>query len=332
MGAGASGAAGCVCPPDGAFPLRPEILARGRRPGPRIARLRGRLQPALQLVDQRRLAVDDLARVGRIRLQLRAQPVVVGPASVRASWRSSRICVSIPPSLASERRVQTFSAASGPAISASIPLCGAALLAARPCPARRRPRPATPRQRPRTAAAGAGEPPRDRLVSARALIAGRQRLRSPPPRGAHPTGRCPGRPARARRPGRRPAGRRWSRRGQRTRPRPRTHRTGGLEDDAPPSRGPRQVSMSVREAARYPGCRLVPLPRCCTPAASPALPRRAPAAPAPRGAACPGPRSGDRTLPPQRRPRRFPPAPGRASALRIRICAESRTAGVSVSR
>jgi len=33
--------------------------------------------------------------------------------SDRASWRSSRICVSMPPSLASERRVQTFSAASG---------------------------------------------------------------------------------------------------------------------------------------------------------------------------------------------------------------------------
>ena len=44
--------------------------------------------------------------------------------SDRASWRSSRICVSMPPSLASERRVQTFSAASGPAISASMPPAG----------------------------------------------------------------------------------------------------------------------------------------------------------------------------------------------------------------
>ena len=62
--------------------LRAEVIPRPRRRS-RRARLRGRLHAAPELVDQRRLAVDDLARIGRVALQLRAQPVVVGPERPR---------------------------------------------------------------------------------------------------------------------------------------------------------------------------------------------------------------------------------------------------------
>ena len=318
MRPGASGAAGCGCPPDGAFPVARKYSPEpGASPGTPTAVPAcvpsGGGSPRRSSSNQRRLAVDDAARVRRVRLQPGPQPLVVGPERPRLLLHlaDSRLDAAEPglrtpgPDLLGRVRPGDFP-----------PRCRSAAPAPcrRPCRARRRRPPAGRPPRPRTE--GSWRPAnRSRIASIRAGAHGSSpaasvtATTSRPPDGPVPGGRQPERRKTAH------ARKRADGPGEVRAAIPiRRCRTRGLEHERREARTPpgldevhavRRHSPAARD--RVAGQRLAPGHGAHQPHQRPRCAGRRPTASA--------------TAP-----------PGRATALRIRIWAESRSDGIRVNR